>query len=255
MKLISWNVNGLRALHRKGSWDWLIQQSPDIFCLQETKAHPNQLPEDVRNPLGYFPYFDHSKEKKGYSGVALYTKKKPLHVEHGIGIAEFDAEGRTLVADFGDFVVLTAYFPNGGGGPNRLDYKMRYYKAFLEYIDNLKKQGKAVIFCGDVNTAHTAMDIARPKENENHTGFLPMERAWIDQVLEHGYTDIWRQRNSKKVQYTWWDMKTHARDRDIGWRIDYFFVDSNSVSRVTGATIYTDIHGSDHCPVSLDIDL
>jgi len=245
----------VRANHKKGAWQWLIDESPDIFMLQETKAHPDQMPDEVRDPLGYFPYFDHSKLKKGYSGVALYSKIEPLHVEHGLGIEEFDNEGRTIIAEFEKYVVITSYFPNGGGGQDRLDYKMRYYKAFLEYIDKLTKQGKSVIFCGDVNTAHTEMDLARAKENEKNTGFLPMERAWIDNVIEHGYVDIWRHLNPEKVQYSWWDMKTRARDRDIGWRIDYFFVDSNSVSRVTGATIYTDIHGSDHCPISLDIEV
>lgn len=255
MKLISWNVNGVRANHKKGAWQWLIDESPDIFMLQETKAHPDQMPDEVRDPLGYFPYFDHSKAKKGYSGVALYSKIQPLHVEHGLGIEEFDQEGRTIIAEFPKHVVITSYFPNGGGGQDRLDYKMRYYDAFLKMINKYRKQGKSVIFCGDVNTAHTEMDIARPKENSNRTGFLPMEREWIDKVIKSGFKDVWRELYPKKVQYSWWDMKTRARERDIGWRIDYFFVSEDIADKVTRATLHNDVHGSDHCPVSIEIDL
>lgn len=255
MKLISWNVNGVRANHKKGAWQWLIDESPDIFMLQETKAHPDQMPDEVRDPLGYFPYFDHSKAKKGYSGVALYSKIQPLHVEHGLGIEEFDQEGRTIIADFGEYVVITSYFPNGGGGQDRLDYKMRYYDAFLKMINKYRRQGKSVIFCGDVNTAHTEMDIARPKENSNRTGFLPIEREWIDKVIKDGFKDVWRDLYPKKVQYSWWDMKTRARERDIGWRIDYFFVSEDIADKVTRATLHNDVHGSDHCPVSIEIDL
>lgn len=255
MKLVSWNVNGVRANHKKGAWQWLIDESPDIFMLQETKAHPDQMPDEVRDPLGYFPYFDHSKLKKGYSGVALYSKIEPLHVEHGLGIEEFDNEGRTIIAEFEKYVVITSYFPNGGGGQDRLDYKMRYYDAFLKMINKYKKQGKSVIFCGDVNTAHTEMDIARPKENSNRTGFLPIEREWIDKVIKDGFKDVWRDLYPKKVQYSWWDMKTRARERDIGWRIDYFFVSEDIADKVTRATIHNDVHGSDHCPVSIEIEL
>ena len=245
----------MRANHKKGAWQWLIDESPDIFMLQETKAHPDQMPDEVRDPLGYFPYFDHSKLKKGYSGVALYSKIEPLHVEHGLGIEEFDNEGRTIIAEFEKYVVITSYFPNGGGGQDRLDYKMRYYDAFLKMINKYKKQGKSVIFCGDVNTAHTEMDIARPKENSNRTGFLPIEREWIDKVIKDGFKDVWRDLYPKKVQYSWWDMKTRARERDIGWRIDYFFVSEDIADKVTRATIHNDVHGSDHCPVSIEIEL
>jgi len=245
----------VRANHKKGAWQWLIDESPDIFMLQETKAHPDQMPDEVRDPLGYFPYFDHSKLKKGYSGVALYSKIEPLHVEHGLGIEEFDNEGRTIIAEFEKYVVITSYFPNGGGGQDRLDYKMRYYDAFLKMINKYKKQGKSVIFCGDVNTAHTEMDIARPKENSNRTGFLPIEREWIDKVIKDGFKDVWRDLYPKKVQYSWWDMKTRARERDIGWRIDYFFVSEDIADKVTRATIHNDVHGSDHCPVSIEIEL
>ncbi len=256
MRIVSWNVNGVRANYKKGAWNWLISDSPDIFCLQETKAHPDQMPEEVRNPLGFFAYFDHSKEKKGYSGVAIYTKIKPEKVYEGLGIEEFDKEGRTLIVDFGKYIVVNAYFPNGGGGPVRLDYKLRFYKAFLEKMNFFKKQGKNVIFCGDVNTAHTEIDLARPKENMESTGFLPIERAWIDEVISNGYVDIWRFLNTeKKNVYSYWDTKTSARERNVGWRIDYFFINKEIIPKVKSAEIHTDITGSDHCPISLDINL
>jgi exodeoxyribonuclease III len=255
MKILSWNVNGIRANHRKGAWEQLIHESPDIFCIQETKAHPDQMPEEVRDPLGYFSYFDHSKIKKGYSGVALYTKIEPLHVEHGLGIKEFDDEGRTIIADFGDYIVATAYFPNGGRGQDRIDYKMRYYDAFLEKMNVLREKGKKIIFCGDVNTAHNEIDLSRPKQNEKKTGFLPIERAWIDELISNKYIDIWRHLSPDKAVYTWWDVKTRSRERNIGWRIDYFFISDDLVGNVTCATIETGVMGSDHCPISLEIEL
>jgi len=256
MRIISWNVNGVRANHKKGAWNWLIDESPDIFCLQETKAEPEQLPDEVRDPLGYFPYFAHSKMRKGYSGVAIYTKKEPIKVTEGIGIKELDQEGRALVAEFDDFVLINCYFPNGGRGPDRLEHKMEYYKEFLKKINKIRKTGKSVIFCGDVNTAHNEIDLARPKENVDNTGFLPMERAWIDEVIENNYVDIWRNQHiDQKDSYTYWDMKTGARERNVGWRIDYFFVSDDISKKVTNSTIHSDIFGSDHCPISITVNL
>jgi exodeoxyribonuclease-3 len=252
MNIVSWNVNGLRALVKKGQFEWLVNQQFDIFCLQETKSHPEQLDEIVKNPAGYFSYFDHSKLKKGYSGVAIYSKVKPEKVEYGLGIPEYDQEGRLLVAYYKDFVLLNGYFPNGGGGPKRLDFKLRFYDKFFEFIEKLRKNNKKVIFCGDINTAHTAIDLARPKENENNTGFLPIERAWLDKVVSNGYVDTFRNLHpDKKESYTYWDMKTFARDRNVGWRIDYFFVSSTLVKKIKDAKIFDSILGSDHCPVSL----
>lgn len=254
MKILSWNVNGLRAVAKKGAFSSIFEVDPDIICLQETKAHPEQLPEEVRSPAGYFSYFDHSKIKKGYSGVAIYSKIKPEKIEYGIGIPKFDDEGRTLVAYFKDFVLLSVYFPNGGGGPERLAYKLEYYDAFLKFIEKLSKAGKKVIFCGDVNTAHTEIDLARPKENEESTGFLPQERAWISKVIKNGYIDIFRTLYPKKTDvYTYWDMKTFARDRNVGWRIDYFFISSDLKDRVKKAEILDNIFGSDHCPITLEL--
>jgi exodeoxyribonuclease-3 len=254
MKLLSWNVNGLRAVHRKGNFSTIFEIDPDIICLQETKAHPKQLPEEVRSPVGYLSYFDHSKIKKGYSGVAIYSKTKPEKIEYGVGMPKFDDEGRTLVAYYKDFVLLNIYFPNGGGGPERLKYKMEYYDHFLKFIEKLRKSGKKIIFCGDVNTAHTEIDLARPKENQNTTGFLPMERAWIDKVIEKGYLDIFRVLHPNKTDaYTYWDMKSFARDRNVGWRIDYFFISKDLKEKVKKAEILDNILGSDHCPILLEL--
>jgi len=253
MKLLSWNVNGLRAVHKKGAFDAIFQTDPDIICLQETKAHPDQLPDEVRSPAGYNAYFDHSKVKKGYSGVAIFSKIKPEKIEYGIGIPKFDEEGRTLVAYYKDFVLLNIYFPNGGGSEERLAFKMEYYDEFLKFIDKLKKKGKEIIFCGDVNTAHQEIDLFHPKENEKYTGFLPMERKWIDKLISHGYIDTFRNFHPEKIQYSWWDMKTFARDRNIGWRIDYFFVSETLKEKIKKAEILDNIMGSDHCPILLEL--
>lgn len=261
MRIICWNVNGLRANVKKGGFDWFLQESPDFFCLQETKAHPEQLEEEIRNPIGYYSYFDHSKLKKGYSGVAIYTKIKPDKVEYGLGIEEFDVEGRFLAIFYSTdlikrkFILINCYFPNGGGGPERLDYKMRFYDEFLKYINKYRKLGFEIVFCGDVNTAHEEIDLARPKENEKNTGFLPQERAWLDKVIQDGYIDIFRQQNPTKIHaYTWWDMKTFARERNIGWRIDYFFISAGLLPKVKKTRIINMIYGSDHCPIELILE-
>jgi exodeoxyribonuclease-3 len=254
MKIVSWNVNGLRAVVKKDKWSQLFELNPDIFCLQETKAHPEQLPEVIRNPKGYHSYFDHSKIRKGYSGVAIYSKVKPEKVEYSIGDTKYDQEGRMIIAYFKDFVLLNGYFPNGGGGPERLKYKMEFYDQFLKFIEKIRKSGKAVIFCGDVNTAHNEIDLARPKENAEQTGFLPIERAWLDKVVEKGYIDSFRHLHPKEVKYSWWDMKTFARERNVGWRIDYFFVSPDLKDKIKKAEILNDVFGSDHCPVVLTIN-
>ncbi|MBI4118042.1 MAG: exodeoxyribonuclease III [Parcubacteria group bacterium] len=256
MKLLSWNVNGLRSVHRNGYWPAFLKEAPDIFCFQETKAEVEQLPLEVRDVPGYFSYFSSSKIKKGYSGVATYTKKEPDKVEYGMGIERFDSEGRLLAVYFGKTVLFNVYFPNGGGGPERLAYKFDFYDAFLEHIEALRNDGYKIIFCGDVNTAHEAIDLARPKENEMNTGFLPEERAWIDGVVNHGYLDTFRLLHPRDAgAYSYWDMKTRARDRNVGWRIDYFFISSNLRPRLKDAFILPNILGSDHAPVGIDIDL
>lgn len=256
MKLISWNVNGLRAALKKGFLDWLYEIDADFVFLQETKCEPEQLPEDVRNPKGYHAFFSASKTRKGYSGVALYTKIPPDRVEYGWNDPRFDDEGRVVTAYFGDVVLLGVYFPNGGGGPERLQYKLDFYDAFLEHIEKLRGEGKKIIFGGDINTAHEEIDLARPKANETNTGFLPEERAWIDELVNHGYRDTFRHFYPNKTEaYSYWDMKTVARERNVGWRIDYFFVSPDLATKLKGAGIMVNVYGSDHCPVYLDIDL
>ena len=254
-KILSWNVNGLRATHKSGHWGDVFEHNPDILCLQETKSSPDQLPPEVLCIPGYHSYFSSSVVKKGYSGVGIYTKEEPHKVEYGIGIPEFDDEGRIIIAYYKNFVLLNAYFPNGGQGPHRLEYKLRFYDAFLDFTEALRKRGKSVIFCGDVNTAHEAIDLDRPKENENNTGFLPEERAWIDEVLNLGYIDTFRHFFPSKTEtYSYWDLKTRARDRNVGWRIDYVFISPDLVKKLKSAFILNSVYGSDHCPVGVDIN-
>ena len=253
--LISWNVNGLRAVHKKGFIDWFLNANPDILCLQETKAHPEQLSDELLNVNGYKSYFSSSKVKKGYSGVAIYTKETPLEVEHGFGIPRFDDEGRIVIAYYEKFTLINIYYPNGKASEERLQYKMDFYDAFLEFANNLVEKGKKLIICGDVNTAHKEIDLARPKENENTSGFLKIERDWMDKFFSHGYIDTFRMFNSEPDNYTWWDMQTRARERNVGWRIDYFFVSESLRSNVKNAFIMPEVMGSDHCPVGLEIEI
>lgn len=253
MKLASWNVNGIRACHKKGCFSWFFEYSPDVLCLQETKAHPDQFPEELKSPAGHFAYADHSKVKKGYSGVAVYSKIKPEEVAYGLGVEKLDQEGRYIGLKLKDFWLINVYFPNGGGGPDRLKFKLDYYDAFLKHIEKLRKE-RPVIFCGDVNTAHKEIDLAHPKENSDSTGFLPIERAWIDKVVKAGYIDTFRKFYPNKAQaYSYWDMKTFARDRNVGWRIDYFFASKELENHLKEACIFDNVFGSDHCPISLEI--
>lgn len=254
MRIVSWNINGLRSLYKQGYWQWFEKEKPDIFCLQEIKAESSQLAPEVALPEGYFAYFNSSRTRKGYSGVALYTKVKPLEVHYDVLENGLDEEGRLIEAVFDDFVLINGYFPNGGQGPERLEYKFKFYDAFLKHIKKLVKQGKSVIFCGDVNTAHEAIDLARPKENEGNTGFLPEERAWLDEVVSAGFIDTFRHFYPTKTgAYTYWDQKTAARDRNVGWRIDYFFVSPDLISKVKKSEIHSSVLGSDHCPIEIEL--
>lgn len=254
MKILSWNINGIRAIHKKGFVNWFLNEKPDILCLQEIKAHTEQIPEDIKHIAGYLAYFA-SAQRKGYSGVGILTRLEPLAVRRGFGRAEFDNEGRTLIMDYGKFLLFSMYFPNGGMSEARLQYKMDFYDAFLEYINDLRQQGKKIIICGDVNTAHTAIDIARPKENEKVSGFLPQERAWIDKLIACGFIDTYRIFHHEGGNYTWWDYKSRARERNIGWRLDYFFITLNLERNLKSAFIMPDIKGSDHCPVGIEIEI
>lgn len=253
MKLISWNVNGIRSVYDKGFLDWVAQERPDILCLQETKAAPEQLKKDLREVEGYLSYFASATLKKGYSGVALYTRSAPLEVRYGLGIEEFDREGRTIVAHYPDFILYNVYFPNGKASAERLQFKMAFYEAFLELTRAQVKEGQGIVVCGDVNTAHRAIDLARPKENEKVSGFLPEERDWIERFLAAGFVDTFRMYHAEGGQYTWWDLKSGARARNVGWRIDYFYASANLAPRVTEAYILPQVMGSDHCPIGITL--
>ena len=254
MKILSWNVNGIRAADKKGLFDFIKKESPDIFCLQEIKATSVQIPPHLKNFPGYHVFINPA-ERGGYSGVATFSKEKPTDTRKGFNINRFDREGRILINEYPSFTLFNIYFPNGKKNKERLDYKMDFYEAFLNDVDNLKSKGKNIIACGDFNTAHKELDLARPKENEKISGFLPIERAWIDKFIEHGYTDTFRYFNKQPNQYSWWDLKTKARQRNVGWRIDYFFVNNEFVPKVKKAFIMHDVMGSDHCPVGILIDL
>ncbi len=251
IRIASWNVNGLRAIYRKGFVDIIKQSNFDIVCLQEIKIQHEQISEDLLNIEGYFSYF-FPAERPGYSGVAIYSKIKPLHYGNGFGIQRFDNEGRVLWLDFEDFILFNTYMPNGGREMKRLDYKLDFYDSFLKYLEGLIKEERKIILTGDINTAHKAIDLARPKQNEKNTGFLPEERAWIDKLLETGFMDAFRLFNQEPGNYTWWDYKTKARERNVGWRLDYFFASNNLLNELRNSEILQDVQGSDHCPIVLE---
>jgi exodeoxyribonuclease-3 len=250
VKLLCWNVNGIRAVMKRGFLDWLAREAPDILCLQETKATPDDLPQELLKPPGYYTNWNYP-EKKGYAGVATFCKEKPVKVQSGFSELEFDREGRVIISEHPAFTLFNVYFPNGKQSAERLKFKMDFYDAFLDYIEPLRKEGKKLIICGDVNTAHQEIDLTRPKENSKISGFLPEERAWLDKLLAHGYIDTFRHFNKEAGQYTWWDVKSRARERNVGWRIDYFFVTENLKSHLVKAAIMPEVTGSDHCPIVL----
>ncbi|MDD2534564.1 MAG: exodeoxyribonuclease III [Eubacteriales bacterium] len=253
-RLISWNVNGLRAAEKKGFLDFIAREQADFFCLQEVKAIEGQLPPTLREVPGYHFYIN-SAERKGYSGTAVYARNEPLSVAYGLGDDAFDSEGRTLILEYEDFVLYNIYYPNGSSRPERLQYKLDFYEVFHNHALNYLAAGKRIIVCGDFNTAHQEIDLARPKENETSSGFLPVERSFLDRFVASGFVDTFRQFESGGGFYSWWDMKTRARERNIGWRIDYFFVSQDLAPKLTGARLMMDEPGSDHCPVVLEIDL
>ena len=253
MKLVSWNVNGLRAVEKKGFLDFINNYHPDILCIQETKGHEDQLSSSLRHPKGYFSYFS-SADRKGYSGTALYSLAEPESVGYGFGNPEFDGEGRIIRAEYDDFMLYNIYFPNGKASKERLRFKMDFYEECLRRVTADLDSGKNVIICGDVNTAHKEIDLARPKENSKVSGFLDIERKWIDRLLDAGFKDSFRMFTTEGGYYSWWDLKSRARERNVGWRIDYFFVSGNLAGRVKSASILSHIEGSDHCPVEIELD-
>jgi exodeoxyribonuclease III len=253
MRLYSWNVNGIRAAVTRGFLSWLEAEKPDVVCLQETKARRVDLPQAVLEPPGYVSYWAEG-ERRGYSGVATYTHGAPKSWHAGLGVDRFDTDGRVVVTDFGDFELYNVYFPNGKASPERLAYKLEFYAAFLAHVESRVSSGHPVIFCGDVNTAHQPIDIARPKENEKISGFLPEERACLDRWVEQGWIDSFRHLYPEQREaYSWWSMRTRARERNIGWRLDYFFVHQSLMGRVKGAGIASGVTGADHCPIWLEI--
>jgi len=254
IEILCWNVNGIRAVERKGFLSWLNQESPDILCLQETKAQPGQISPEVQQPPGYYAYWNFP-ERKGYSGVATFSKEKPISVENGFDIKQFDIEGRVIITKYPQFILFNVYFPNGKMSQERLRYKMDFYDAFLHFINSIRARDKELIICGDFNTAHKEIDLARPKENENISGFLPMERAWMDKFVAHGFIDTFRYFNKEPNHYTWWSLRTRARERNIGWRLDYIFVTENLLGSLTQASILSQVIGSDHCPVGVKLSV
>jgi exodeoxyribonuclease III len=223
-----------------------------VLCLQETKAQPDQLEEAIRNFDSYKSYFN-SADKKGYSGVAIYTKQEPVRVQFGFGNPLFDIEGRVIEMEFEKFILFNVYFPNGGRGPERVKYKLDFYNELFKRCEFLRKTKKNIVVCGDYNTAHKEIDLARPKENSKTTGFLPEERAWIDKIISMGYIDIFREYNQEPAQYTYWDQITRARDRNVGWRIDYYLISTEMRDMIKNATIHANVLGSDHCPIELEL--
>lgn len=252
MRIVSWNVNGIRAAEGKGLFEWMHEESPDILCLQETKAQKEQLKKKFFEQEGYTAYWN-SAEKKGYSGVAVYTKHEPKTVEV-LGDHEFDNEGRSLIIDYGSFVLINCYFPNSQPEGKRLGHKLAFCKRIREYCGELVREGRSFVLCGDFNIAHRPIDLARPKQNEQNPGYLPEEREWMDSFLGDGHIDTFRHLCDEPGHYTWWSYRFAAREKNIGWRIDYFVVDKKLLERVRSSEILDGVYGSDHCPVRLTLD-
>jgi exodeoxyribonuclease-3 len=258
MKIISWNINGIRAVEKKGELEKFLQnENPDIFFLQEIKAQKNQLSKFLTEHSEYHQYY-HSAEKPGYSGVGAWVKKSIFPVAPAVqtGMPGWnDSEGRIITLDFDKFTAIGGYFPNGGKSEAAWAEKLVFYEHFLGYVNDLRKSGKMVIWCGDLNVAHNPIDLARPKENEGNIGYRPQERAWVTKVVDNKWTDVFRSLYPEKVSYTWWHMISNARARNVGWRIDYFFVDVNDMKKVKSAPHINSQMGSDHCPIVLDMDI
>jgi exodeoxyribonuclease-3 len=253
MKIVTWNVNGVRAALNKGAGDWWNSQELDVLCLQEIKAMPEQL---TAAQHGYFEGFEaiwNPATRKGYSGVATFSKVQPTEIQVGMGEERFDTEGRVIQTRFDDFVLFNIYFPNGQRDRGRLQYKLDFYAYLLDLCDQMHAAGDQIILTGDFNTAHQPIDLKNPKQNEKTSGFMPVERAWIDKYLEHGFVDIYRNLYPEREEYTWWTYRMNARARNVGWRLDYYLVSEALVDQVEDVTILNEIMGSDHCPVQLTV--
>jgi len=253
MRIISWNINGIRAIQKKGFIEWLENESPDILCLQEIKAKQEQLDDKLLKPNGYTSIWQSAK-RPGYSGTAIYTKKAPITIS-GIGIEEFDDEGRVQVLEYAQFTLINTYFPNSQSERKRLDYKLRFFNAIQSYCSAAVKNKKNIVLCGDYNVAHTEIDLSNPKANENNAGYYIEEREAMGAFLAKGFVDTFRHFNKEANNYTWWSYRTKARDRNIGWRLDYFTVNKSFMNKVKKVEILSAVLGSDHCPVTLELDI
>lgn len=252
-RIVSWNVNGIRACTKWGLADWLRTHDADVILLQEVRADEHQIPEDVLALGHYRKHWFPATVKKGYSGTGILAKEAPIKVQLGMGYGEFDGEGRAIAAEFQDLIAVSAYFPNSQAEGARIDYKLRFCAAMEEWLTKLGRNGKPVVLGGDFNVAPYAVDLARPKENEGNPGYLPQERAWMDGFLKAGWVDTWRHLHPDDVKYSWWSTRMGARAKNIGWRIDFHVVSKMHQDRVAGADMLNDVTGSDHCPVTLDL--
>lgn len=253
MKITTWNINGIRAAIQKGINQWIHNYLPDVLCFQEIKAKPEQFDATIFRNLGYECIWNPA-ERPGYSGVGILHNKKPNEVKFGLDDTKFDQEGRVIQLSFDEFELFNIYFPNGGRELERVPFKLEFYAHLLNYCDELHKKQKAIILTGDFNTAHQEIDLKHPKENQKNTGFLPEERVWIDYYLQHGFTDIYRKLYPDRVQYTWWTYRMNARQKGVGWRLDYFLISNSLVPKVKDVIIHDDVNGSDHCPVTLQVE-
>ncbi|NNK93555.1 MAG: exodeoxyribonuclease III [Desulfobacterales bacterium] len=257
MRLISWNVNGMRAVFKKEFARSVMAMKPDILALQETKLQAHQRTNEMLDFAGYQSHWSYSTEKKGYSGVMIYAKHAPEQVKNGFGINRFDSEGRVLELDYGRFILFNIYFPNGQRDEERLQYKLDFYNDFFTYADHLKKQGRSLVITGDFNTAHNEIDLKNPQSNKDRSGFLSIERDVLDDIIDRGYVDTFRHLYPETVKYSWWSYRFNARKNNAGWRIDYFFVTKDLIDKgaVKEAFILNDIDGSDHCPVGIELEI
>ena len=254
MKIVSWNVNGIRAAIGKGIWDWVSSEEPDILCLQETRVHRQLTTGPRLTPQGYHSYWS-SAQRKGYSGVATFCREEPIATKSGLGFPAFDSEGRVLVTEHDSFTLVNAYVPSGQRGHERVEFKIRFSDALLQYCLELKADGRDLLVCGDLNTAHQPIDLARPKQNTKTSGFLPLEREALGRWLKSGFVDVFRHTHPKAEEYTWWTYRYNARARGIGWRLDYFLLSESLLPVVESTRICGEVPGSDHCPIELTLSL
>jgi len=254
MKIISYNVNGIRAALKKDFVGWLQKENPDIICLQETKANKEQVETNLISDLGYHLFW-FSAQKKGYSGVAIFSKQKPDRVIEGIGIEKYDFEGRMIRADFGNFTLINSYFPSGTTGTVRQDFKMEYLADVQKFIDELKKERPNILLCGDYNICHKPIDISKPENKKGVSGFLPEEREWVTNFIDSGFIDSFRMFDDSADKYSWWSYRAGSRAKNLGWRIDYHMVSEPLRSKIKSAKILSDIVHSDHCPILVELDI